>query len=214
MIPTPSNKPISTEAQGNVPKEERIFSERQTGRGCHMFRKIIAIAIIALGLLASSFGFGVGYGQKTFQPQVVTEYITITETVEVPVEVIKEIPVEVVRKVPTNLRYFKDTDELEKFLEESDADHHAYIKATKDGIIDLSLSTYDCEDYAIALRNHAHAKGFHMSIQTVWHYRRPDSGELVTRYYEGHALNSTIIGNEMYFIEPSTDDYWLAASLD
>lgn len=115
----PSNKPISTEVQGNVPKEERVFSKRQTGRSCHIFRKIIAIAIIALGLLASSFGFGAGYGQETFQPQVVTEYITITETVEVPVEVIKVVA----SQLPTStshlnsllcagdfLHYSKDSD--------------------------------------------------------------------------------------------------------
>lgn len=177
-----------------------------------MLRKIIAIAIMALGLLASSFSFGVGYGQEIFQPQVVAEYITITETVEVPVEVIQEVSVEVIKRVPVKLRYFKGTDELEKFLEESDADYRVYIKASKDGIIDFRK--YDCEDYAIALRNQAHAKGFHMSIQVVWHYRRPDTGELVMRYQEGHALNSTIIGNEMYFIEPQTDEYWLASYLD
>lgn len=109
------------------------------------------------------------------------------------------------------LRYFESTDELEGFLEESDVDHHMYVNIT----VGQDWSTYDCDDYAIALRNAALSKGFHMNIQAVWNYRRPDTGELITTGgNEGHALNSTIIGNEVYFIEPQTDDYWLAAYLD
>lgn len=178
-----------------------------------MFKKVI-IAAMAVGLLATGFCFGAGYIQKTFQPQVITEYVTdiVEVPVEVPIEVIKEIPVEVVKEVPTKLRYFEDTDELEKFLEESDADHTKYIKATKEGVIDFR--SYDCEDYAMALRDQAQAKGFHMNIQAVWHYRRPDTNELITSGNEGHALNSTIIGNQLYFIEPQSDDYWLAGYLD
>ena len=108
----------------------------------------------------------------------------------------------------SKLRYFESTDELEAFLEESDVDHHIYVTAGQD------WRTYDCEDYAKALRGDANSSGFHMNIQAVWRYRRPDTGELMGRYNEGYALNSIIIGNEMYFIEPQTDDYWLAAYLD
>jgi len=104
------------------------------------------------------------------------------------------------------LRYFESTDELKTFLEESSVDNH--IKAGQD------WRTYDCDDYAIALREYAHSKGFHMNVQAIWRYRRPDTGELAGSYDEGHALNSTIIGNRMYFIEPQTDDFWLAAYLD
>lgn len=175
----------------------------------------VLIAAMAVGLVATGFGFGFGYGQKTFEPQVITEYITLTHTVEVPpVEVIKEVEVEVVTEVPAKLRYFADTDELEKFLEESDADRSIYIKMTKEGVIDLTLATYDCEDYAMALRDQAQKAGYQMNVQAVWRYRRPDTNELITSGNEGHALNSTIIGNEMYFIEPQSDDYWLVGYLD
>ena len=81
-------------------------------------------------------------------------------------------------------------------------------------LLSRHFRTYDCEDYALALRDDAYSKGFHMNIQAVWDYRRPDTGELITEYNEGHAVNSTIIGNEMYFIEPQTDEYWLATYLD
>ncbi len=108
----------------------------------------------------------------------------------------------------SNLRDFKSTDELEEFLSNSPVDYTIYATGK------LDFLTYDCEDYAIALRDDAYSKGFHMNIQAVWNYRRPDTGELITEYNEGHALNSIIIGNEMYFIEPQTDEYWLATYLD
>jgi len=109
------------------------------------------------------------------------------------------------------LRYFESTDELDAFLEESDVDSVIYINITAG----QDRNTYDCDDYAITLRDAALSKGFHMNIQAVWNYRRPDTGELIiTGGNEGHALNSTIIGNEVYFIEPQTDEYWLAAYLD
>jgi hypothetical protein len=111
-------------------------------------------------------------------------------------------------RVNDKLRDFESTDELKAFLEQSDVDQCVYLTSGQE------LTSYDCEDYAKALRNEAHTKGFHMNIQIVWHYRRPDTGEVITRRNEGHALNSTIIGNEMYFVEPSTDEYWLAAYLD
>lgn len=107
------------------------------------------------------------------------------------------------------LRYFESTDELKAFLEESDVDQRIYIAAEQD------FRNYDCEDFAIALRDAALSKGFHMNIQALWRYRRPDTGELITTGgSEGHALNSAIINNELYFIEPQTDAFWLAAYLD
>jgi len=135
----------------------------------------------------------------------------ITETIEVPVrvEIIKAVPIEIVKKVPMKLREFNDVNELEKFLEESDADSVAYLKFDKDGTVDLTLRDYDCEDYAIALRDLAHEAGYLMSFQLVKNYRMPNG-----KFLTSHALNSVIIGNELYFIEPQTDEYWLETRLD
>ena len=167
----------------------------------------IYIAIVAFGLVALSFlGDDVGDGQRELEEaEIVTEYVTKYETVVVHSKEFIEVPV--VKEVPVRLRYFRDTDELESFLKESDADHHAYIRATEEGIIDLRK--YDCDDYAIALQNHAEDAGFRMNIQIVKNYKMPNG-----RFVAGHTLNSTIIGNKLYFIEPQTDDYWLEAYLD
>ncbi len=130
----------------------------------------------------------------------------IAADMEVSIDKLGQLNYDLQRK--SNLRDFKSTDELEEFLANSPIDHTIYAKGN------LDLRTYDCEDYALALRDDAYSKGFHMNIQAVWDYRRPDTGELITEYNEGHAMNSTIIGNEMYFIEPQTDEYWLATYLD
>ena len=116
-----------------------------------------------------------------------------------------EVEIEIVKEVPIELKYFASTDELEAFLAESDVDHTLY---GRDGVLDFL--NYDCEDYAIALRNDANSKGYYMNIQIVRNYKRPDTGE----YLPFHALNSIIIGNEIYYIEPQTDGYWFDSFLD
>lgn len=171
-------------------------------------RRGIYITIVAFSLVALSFWWGdVGEGQRELEAEIVTEYVTKYETVVVHSKEFIEVPV--VKEVPVRLRYFRDTDELESFLKESDVDHHAYIRATEEGIIDLTLRKYDCDDYAIALQNHAEDAGFRMNIQIVKNYKMSNG-----RFVAGHTLNSTIIGNKLYFIEPQTDDYWLEAYLD
>lgn len=137
-------------------------------------------------LLVVSFGLGVICGQVTFEPQVVTEYTTEYVTDLVVKYEIKEVPVQ--------LRSFKGIEEMEEFLDERDTT----IRFTFGGGEMIDLLDYDCDDFARALRDDAHAKGFHMNFQIV----------------ENHALNSTIIGNEIYFIEPSTHEYWVAAVVD
>ena len=117
----------------------------------------------------------------------VIEYREVTVEVVKEVEIIREVTVE----VPIELRNFSDLQELEVWLEEDDTDRHFYFT----GKID---DKYDCEDYAFALINNAREDGYdiHLQIQN------------------DHAFNSTIIGNNIYFIEPSNDKVWLAHYLD
>jgi hypothetical protein len=82
---------------------------------------------------------------------------------------------------------FASVDELKAWLAEDDTDSALYIFGSD------CISTYDCDDYAIALMYNALADGYLVSLQI-----------------EGnHMLNSTIIGNEIYYIEPQTDEVWL-----
>lgn len=82
---------------------------------------------------------------------------------------------------------FASVDELKAWLAQDDTDSTLYIYGSG------CISEYDCDDYAIALVRNALADGYSVSLQI-----------------EGkHMLNSTIIGNEIYFIEPQTDKVWL-----
>ena len=48
-------------------------------------------------------------------------------------------------------------------------------------------------------------------FQVLMNYNRPETDEFI----EGpHAINSTIIGNYIYFIDPQTDEFWVAYMLE
>jgi hypothetical protein len=82
---------------------------------------------------------------------------------------------------------FASVDELQTWLAQDDTDSTLYIFGSG------CIAEYDCDDYAIALVYNALADGYSVSLQI-----------------EGkHMLNSTIIGNSIYFIEPQTDEVWL-----
>jgi len=108
----------------------------------------------------------------------------VVEEVEVVKEVVKEVPLEP--------RYFESTIELREWLAQNDVDHHLYLTGGQ------SFEDYDCDDYARALSEQAIRDGYWVYVQ----------------YRPGHMLNSTIIGNKFYYIEPQKDKYWIACSLD
>jgi hypothetical protein len=84
-------------------------------------------------------------------------------------------------------REFESLDELRAWLAKDDTDNTLYIFGSG------CLGTYDCDDYAVALVYNAFFDGYSISLQV-----------------EGdHMLNSTIIGNNIYFIEPQNDKVWL-----
>jgi hypothetical protein len=85
-----------------------------------------------------------------------------------------------------NPRQFESLAELRAWLAEDDSDSTLYIFGSG------CLGCYDCDDYATALVYNALCDGYAISTQI-----------------EGkHMLNSTIIGNDIYYIEPQTDEVW------
>jgi hypothetical protein len=82
---------------------------------------------------------------------------------------------------------FGSFSELKAWLAEDDTDSTLYIYGSG------CILEYDCDDYAVALSRNALADGYAVSMEI-----------------EGtHMLNSTIIGNNIYLIEPQTDEVWL-----
>jgi len=83
-------------------------------------------------------------------------------------------------------REFESLDELKAWLDKDDTDSTLYIFGFG------CLADYDCDDYAVALVHNALLDGYSVSLQIE----------------DNHMLNSTIIGNKIYFIEPQNDKVW------
>lgn len=146
-------------------------------------------------------------GWALFKPQVIegTTHIAKPVLVEVEREVVR---VEIV-EVPRKLRTFQDTRELEGWLERNDVDSRLYLDEK------MGLSSYDCDDFARNLAKKAIEDGYYMWVQVLHHpYRRRDNNQLLTRPGEAHAICSVFIGNNCYYVEPQTDEYWLAVVTD
>ena len=60
--------------------------------------------------------------------------------------------------------------------------------------------THDCEDFAIDLQKAGQVDGYLINLQF--------------NLLEEHVLDSVVIGNYVYFIEPQTDEIWFVGSLD
>ena len=87
---------------------------------------------------------------------------------------------------------FESLDALKAWLAQDDTDHAIYIFGSG------CLTNYDCDDYAVALVYNALQAGYSVSTEIA--------GD--------HMMNSTIIGNEIYLIEPQTDEAWLWGKRD
>ena len=158
------------------------------------------------------FAFGAYYGQAEPQTvtQIVTEYKTeyvphiITQVLEVERVVMEEVEVEKIVEVPIELREFESVEELRAWLAIDDTNTVLRFVGS------INLDRYDCEDFAFQLIKNARQDGYDVYFQFIKTYTRPDTGE----YIYDHALNSTIIGNDIYLIEPQTDEFWRAAYMD
>ena len=173
----------------------------------------IIVAVIA-AIAAAIFIF-------TIEP--VTTYVLIEKEVVREVEIIKEVEVvrevEVIKEVvekeieyryivkeviiekPTEQREFSSKEELEKWLWDDHTDKNVYIWDASDGT-KRSSDNYDCDDFALDLQRIASEDGFLMSVTIIDKNDQP------------HMLNLVTIGNDVYYIEPQTDEVWFYSRLD
>ena len=134
-----------------------------------------------------------------------TERPTV-EVVETVVEkkVIEKVPVieyvEVEKEVPAEIKQFESEEALIKWLHIDKTNELPYIR-------DL----FECENFSRTLMRHAQEDGYHMSFQVLKNYTRPDTKEFIKG---PHAINSTIIGNYIYFIDPQNDELWIAYMME
>ncbi len=175
-----------------------------------------ARAFRLVGIVVVSVFLGYLIGSNPMPPEVVTVPEPLPAKiikVEVPVEIVKEVEVikqvEVVKEVPIKLRHFESVQELKDWLRQVDG--QIRLRANSEGIIHLRGV---CEDVAMYLQDRAIEDGYKMSIEMLsrdeyrkWYGEWLDEGRL-------HAVNSAITGNEVWFIDFSSDKVWLAAYLD
>jgi hypothetical protein len=112
---------------------------------------------------------------------------------------------------PERLQDFATVEALERWLERDNTDSHLFLVCNKDGLAQL---TGTCEDKALNLIEQAEREGIRLHLQVL-------DNSLYYRFYKKHlpihtyhAAVIAIVGNEIYLIEPSTDEIWLMAVKD
>ena len=102
---------------------------------------------------------------------------------------------------PIEQSEFSSKEELEKWLAEDDTEGNVYFFVTADGI-EGSSDEYDCDDYALDLQQRALKDGYLMSASVI------EKGDQL------HMIDLATIGNDVYYIEPQTDEVWFFANRD
>ncbi len=200
----------------------------------------VVLALVFMpALLATIFYSGVYYGQVNPDSQAVLNhriYIIDRTTGEVRDEPVESSigrfvykPIEkVIERVdyglsegvvinrfenPGTLRYFQDLGELERWLEEVELPDIASEVASEK--TSPEVKNRDCDDYSLKLQEDALRDGYMLSFEVI------NSGEYNDLFKEGripdgaiHAINSVIIGNKVYYIEPKTREIVFVANLD
>ena len=178
------------------------------------FTKALGVLFI-LATLALVFCAGGYLGQATLEPKAVIDHEI--RTVPQVIERVEFQPVEkiVVERIETYqpLRHFRNLDELEGWVRNI-------------GVLDIRfdvvneetsqrIKKFDCEDYAIRLQEKALSDGYIMSFEVIhsaeynalFKQKQIPSGAI-------HAINSVILENEVYYIEPQTCEIVPVAYLD
>jgi len=197
-----------------------------------IIRSLCALLILALAVLLFCAG---GYlGQKYHQPQVVTEYEVVTvdrvieKVVYTPIEKVIEAvvyePVETIVYEPIETLVIKEIEVPRPLLQfEKLAELKQWLSNVK--LIDIhfdvvdqmgnTVQTFDCDDYARRLQDRALQDGYIISFEVI---RHAEYNSLFTekKIPNGaiHAINSVIIGNSVYYVEPQTQEIVFVANLD
>jgi len=118
---------------------------------------------------------------------------------------------------PVQLTDWESVEELEGFLENDDTDSVIRLVAGADGNVNFNGQ---CEDRAFQLRGSAESICKRLETEIL------NKTECIKyqQYYKGnpynlpagggHMICKAIIGNDVYFVEPSNDAIWLAYYLD
>lgn len=165
---------------------------------------IVAIAISFMGF----YCLGAFIGKATFEPKVITQTETLVQTVteyqtvEKIVYVDKPVVeyVDKIVEVPRELRDFSSFEELEQWLS---------------NIIWFKQPDFDCDDFALQVQDRALNDGYKLNVELI------QSSEYNRLFKKAklppnkiHAINSALIGNKAYYIEPQNYEIVFVANTD
>jgi len=214
--------------QEDIPHKEQSVILNQS----RIIRVLCTLFILASAILIFCFG---GYvGQKYYQPTVITKYEVVTvdriieKAVYIPIEKVIEAivyePVEkivytpvkepVVKEVEVSrpLLHFENISNLKQWLSNVNLIEIGFIVIDQNN---NNISKLDCDDYARSLQDKALQDGYIISFEVIlsaeynslFKEKRIPAGAI-------HAINSAIIGNEVYYIEPQTKEIVFVANID
>ena len=114
-----------------------------------------------------------------------------------------------VAKDRETLRDWDSVLELECFLALDD--EPLLLIVGTDGSVKLGGN---CEDYSFQLRNRAMEWSRILDTEIITGYEFNRMYRRTAGYNVIHMLNKAVIGNEVWLVEPQTDEIWLYAYLD
>jgi len=171
---------------------------------------ILSLVLAVSGLFLHNYSFlqadstvnnsGLGYEQG-FRDGYSQGYVSHVEYRDIIHYVDREVIKEVIVEKSIELGEFTSVAELRAWLDEDDTDEHVYLVAGEDGVLRPS-DKYDCDDYALQLQSRAAKSGFVMSVTIIEKQDKP------------HMINLASIGNDIYYIEPQTDQVWFHSHKD
>lgn len=154
-------------------------------------KKVTSKILIMAGLVILLAGFLIYYVTsfnllnsevQSLQANLSYANLSLNQTQYELTQVSLDLAKEKAKAVSTNvskLRNFSSVEELESFLAEDTTNEHQYIE-----------NEFDCDDFARTLQKNALEKGYLMNCQFMFQ----------------HMFNMVIIDNEIYYIEPITDE--------
>jgi len=123
-----------------------------------------------------------------------------TRFIELPPEIIeKTVYVEkiITENVTVDTRDFESAEELLTWLENDNLDTLPYVKGV-----------FECENFADSLKRRAKEAGYTMDLQYYSKGTKLPMSDIVLK--GAHAMNSTVIGNEIWLIDAMSDKAWVA----
>jgi len=192
---------LLTRVKTLIEKSERI--KRQIEPKKKLRVPIISITVAVIAAIAATIFILTSepvISEVLVEKEVVREVDVVKEVIKTEVEY-RDIVKEVIVKKPIEQREFASKEELENWLAEDDGEKAVYVFVAPDGTKGSS-DKYDCDDFALELQNRASKDGLLMSVTVI---EKDD---------QLHMINLVTIGNEVYYIEPQTDEVWFYCYLD